>query len=107
MQIFGRDIYLQMNAQGEFDFSDGSAGEGYARWLAQRKLAIAELARQLNLPLGHQVEVWLFGGVRLRGKLELQEEWLFFVKDYVKNLRLLVDHVPFSINEMESCVRLD
>ena len=96
-----------MNPQGELDFGSVSADDGYSRWLAQRKLAVAEMARQMNLPLGHQVEVWLFGGVRLRGKLELQEEWLFFVKDDVKNLRLLVDHVPFSINEMESCVRLD
>ena len=27
--------------------------------------------------LGHQVEVWLYGGIRLRGKLRLQEELLF------------------------------
>jgi hypothetical protein len=28
------------------------------------------------------------------------------VKDDVQQLKLLVDHVPFSIQEMESCVRL-
>lgn len=99
--------YLQMNAQGEFDFGNGSADEGYARWLAQRKLAVTEMARQINLPLDHQVEVWLVGGVRLRGKLQLDEERLFLVKDDLQHLKLLVDRVPFSIHEMESCVRLD
>lgn len=96
-----------MNAQGEFDFGSGSAGEGHARWLAQRKLAVGELARQINLPIGHPVEVWLVGGVRLRGKLQLQEEKLFWGQHDVQNLGLLVDHVPFSLQEMESCVRLD
>jgi len=98
-----------MNAQDEFDFGAASAGgdEGYTRWLAQRRLAHVELARKINLPLDHQVEVWLAGGVRLRGKLQLQEEKLFLDHDTMKQLRLQVDHVPFSVNEMESCVRLD
>jgi len=96
-----------MNAQGEFDFDNASATNGHARWLAQRKLALTELARQIHLPLGHQVEVWLAGGVRLRGKLQLQEEKLFVGVDDVQRLGLQVDQVPFSINEMESCVRLD
>ncbi len=96
-----------MNAQVEFDFGNGDAGDGHARWLAQRKLAVAELTRQINLPLEHQVEVWLAGGVRLRGKLQLQAERLFLGNDDVQHLGLLVDHVPFTIREMESCVRLD
>jgi hypothetical protein len=96
-----------MNAQGEFDFDSGSAGEGHTRWLAQRKHAISELARQIHLPLDHQVEVWLVGGVRLRGKLQLQEGRLFLGNDDAQHLGLMVDHVPFSISEMESCVRLD
>lgn len=96
-----------MKAQDEFDFGTGSAGEGYTRWLAERKRALAELARQSNLPLDHQVEVWLAGGIRLRGKLQLQEERLFLQEDDVKRLGLRVDHVPFTIGEMESCVRLD
>ena len=100
-------FYLPMNAQGEFDFGNQSPGEGYTRWLAQRKLALRELARQINLPLDHQVEVWLVGGIRLRGKLQLREERLFLEKDDAQQLGLLVDHVPFSIHEMESCVRLD
>ena len=107
MRFSGRQTNLQMNAQGEFEFGSGNAGEGYTRWLAQRKLAVAELARQIKLPLDHQVEVWLVGGVRLRGKLLLQAERLFLGNDDVQHLGLLVDHVPFTIREMESCVRLD
>jgi hypothetical protein len=96
-----------MNPQGELDFGSGSADDGYSRWLAQRKLAVAEMARQMNLPLGHQVEVWLVGGILLRGKLQLQEERLFVVPDDLQHIKLQVDRVPFSIHEMESCIRLD
>lgn len=96
-----------MTAQGEFDFDAGGAGEGYARWLAGRKLAAVELARRLNLPLQHEVEVWLVGGVRLRGKLQLQEEMLVIEEGQERHLGFRVDHVPFTLREMESCVRLD
>jgi len=96
-----------MTAQDEFDFGAGSAGDGYHRWLAQRQEALVELARKLNLPLNHPVEIWLAGGIRLRGKLQLQEEMLFVPEDHVDQLRLQVDHVPFLIHEMESCVRMD
>ena len=103
----GHQTGLTMNSQGELDFSGGNAGEGYSRWQAQRKLALVELARKLNLPLQHQVEVWLLGGIRLRGKLQLQEETLFIQEDQVQALALRVDQVPFTMSEMESCVRLD
>jgi hypothetical protein len=96
-----------MNAQGEFDFDSAPAGEGYSRWLAGRKTGAVELARRLNLPLDHEVEVWLLGGVRLRGKLLLQEEVLFIEEDGVQHLGLRVGLVPFTIREMESCIRLD
>ena len=96
-----------MNAQGEFNFGAGAGDEGYSRWLAGRKLAAAELARRLNLPLQHEVEVWLVGGIRLRGKLHLSEEMLVIEEDYLRHLQLQVDHVPFKMGEMESCVRLD
>jgi len=46
-----------MNAQAEFNFEAGAEGEGYSRWLAERKVAAIELARRLNLPLQHEVEV--------------------------------------------------
>ena len=42
-----------------------------------RQSAATELAHQLNLPVGHQVEVYLCGGIRLRGRLRLGEEMLF------------------------------
>lgn len=96
-----------MSAQDEFNFDTGTAGEGHSRWLAGRKLAAVELARGLNLPLDHEVEVWLIGGIRLRGKLRLSEEMLFMEEDHLRHLELQVDHVPFKMREMESCVRLD
>ncbi len=96
-----------MNPQGELDFSGGQAEDGFTHWQAQRKLALLELARALNLPLNHQVEVWLPGGIRLRGKLLLQEEKLFLPVNGAEQVRLEVDHVPFFMHEMESCVRLD
>ena len=96
-----------MTAQDEFNFGSGNAGGGYDRWLEQRKAALVELASKLNLPLDHQVEVWLTGGIRLRGKLQLQEAMLFMPEKPVPQLRLRVDHVPILIHEMESCVRLD
>ena len=96
-----------MSAQSEFDFGAGSAPDGYSKWLADRKVATQELARRLNLPLDHEVEVWLIDGVRLRGKLRLQEKMLSIQEDRIRHLGLLVDHVPFDIREMESCVRLD
>ena len=95
------------SAQGEFDFEADPAPDGYSKWLAERKVATRELARRLNLPLDHEVEVWLIDGVRLRGKLRLQEEMLFIPEDRIRHLGLQVDRVPFAIREMESCVRLN
>ncbi len=47
-----------------FDFEGGSASqEEYNKWLAGRQLAVRELAMRLGLPLGHEVEVWLIGGM--------------------------------------------
>jgi hypothetical protein len=86
---------------------DSGTEQGYTQWLTGRRLAAAELARRMGLPLGHQVEVWLYGGIRLRGKLRLQEELLFIEEERVRHLELLVEGVPFTYREMESCVRLD
>ena len=97
----------RVNDQSEFDFGSPGNDQGYSRWLSGRRLAAAELARRINLPLGHQVEVWLCGGILLRGKLRLQEEMLMIDEERVRHLELEVDHVPFTIREMESCVRLD
>ena len=70
-------------------------------------MAAEELARRIGLPLGHQVEVWLYEGIRLRGKMRLQEEVLFIEEERLRHLGLVVDHVPFAYREMESCVRMD
>ena len=94
-------------SQGEFNFRKAKSEAGYCKWLASRKVAARELARRINLPIGHEVEIWLYGGVRLRGKLRLKEEKLFIEEEGVRHLELLVDHVVFTYREMESCVRLD
>jgi hypothetical protein len=96
-----------MNAQSEFNFESGDRKDGYTQWLTGRRVAAQELARRIHLPLGHQVEVWLYGGVRLRGKLLLSEDLLFIEEEHVRHLELMVDRVPFVYREMESCVRLD
>ena len=96
-----------MDAQGEFSFAAAPHQDGYANWLTGRKIATQALAQRMNLPLGHQVEVWLRGGIRLRGHLRLKEEQLFIEEDSVRHLELAVDRVPFTYHDMDSCVRLD
>lgn len=93
--------------QGHFNFDSAGSDQGYTQWQAGRRVAVAELARRINLPLGHQVEVWLYGGVRLRGRLRLAEEILFIEEERLRHLELIVDDVPFTYRDMESCVRLD
>jgi len=99
--------YRNANMQGEFSFDDWKPEDGFVKWVTGRRLLAEELARQIHLPLGHRVEVWLYGGIRLRGKLRLKEELLFIEADQARHLELLVDNVSFAIREMESCVRLD
>jgi hypothetical protein len=96
-----------MAQQGELNFNSTGAEQGYTKWLTGRKLAAAELARRINLPLGHEVEIWLRGGIRLRGKLRLRDEMLFIGEEHIGHLELMLDHVVFTYREMESCVRLD
>ena len=93
--------------QDELDFGNAVNADGHAKWLAGRKLAARELARRMNLPLGHEVEVWLTGGIRLRGKLRVKEDLLFMEEDKVRHLELIVDRMSFTYRELESCVRLD
>ena len=93
--------------QGHFNFDATGNDQGYAQWLAGRRVPVAELARRINLPLGHQVEVWLCGGVRLRGRLRLAEKLLFIDEERLRHLELIVDRVLFTYRDMESCVRLD
>lgn len=96
-----------MNLQGQFSFEAGQAQDGYSTWVATRKKAAGELAKRMGLPLGHKVEVWLAGNIRLRGTLQLREERLFIQEDQIRHLELVVDGTPFMYREMESCVRVD
>jgi hypothetical protein len=97
----------RLNLQSEINFGDEGSEDGYTRWLVGRRVATEILARKMGLPLGHEVEVWLVGGMRLRGKLRLQEETMFIEEDRVRHLGLKVDKVDFAYREIESCVRLD
>ena len=96
-----------MNPQDELNFGAGGPNDGYNRWLTERERAAVEVGRRLGLPIGREVEVWLVGGIRLRGKLRFREEMLFIEEDHVRRVGLEVDHVPFTMSEMESCIRLD
>jgi hypothetical protein len=93
--------------QGEFSFHAGTPGTGYAEWVVARREAVDVVADKLQLPLGRQVEVWLRGGVRLRGKLRLVNEVLFVDEDRIRQLELVVDGVAFRYPEIESCVAQD
>ena len=90
-----------------FSFGNSVSEAGYTSWIESRRVAAQVLARRMNLPLGHDVEVWLAGGIRLRGKLRLQEEVLLVEAGQERQLGLRIDHVGFTYREMESCVRLD
>jgi hypothetical protein len=96
-----------LNLQSELNFDEEGSDAGYTRWLVGRQVATEILARKMGLPLGHEVEVWLIGGMRLRGKLRLLEEAMFIEEERVRHLGLSVDKVAFTYREMESCVRLD
>lgn len=95
-----------MDEQGEFSFQAGETEQGYTRWLTGRRAAVHQLALRMGLPLGHEVEIWLYGGIRLRGKLRLKDEFLFIEEENVRHLELQIDRVSFAYREMESCVRL-
>jgi len=76
-------LFFRVNSQSEFSFDPDASEEGHTRWLFSRRMAVEILARKMNLPLGHQVEVWLYGGIRLRGLLRLKEEALFIEEERV------------------------
>ena len=93
--------------QPELSFDAPTPESGYDRWQADRRAAKLALAQRLGLPLGHEVEVWLCGEVRLRGRLELAEEKLFVPEGNDPHLRLAIGHATFEAGEIESCVRKD
>jgi hypothetical protein len=93
--------------QGELCFAANGPDEGYTKWIALRHLAVEAAAQKLNLPLGHPSEVWLRGGIRLRGTLRLANEILFIEESRILDLALVLDGVSFTYSEIESCLRLD
>ncbi len=93
----------------ELDFAAANApgADGVAAWQARRREALIELARKLALPLNHPVEVWFRDGVRLRGRMELQESPLFVENLTAQDLELVIEGVRFRATDIESFVRLD
>ena len=98
---------MASGSQEEFDFGSAQESAGFLRWRQERQEAIQALARKMGLPIGHPVELWLRDGVRLKGRLLLQEERLFIEEARDFHLMLVVDGVPFEANDIESCVRMD
>lgn len=74
-------------------------------WRREREEQLLEMAKRIGLPVGHVVEVWLRGGVRLKGKLLLAEETLV-PNEARTTLRLQIDNTLFSGDELESCIKL-
>jgi hypothetical protein len=94
--------------QPEFNFDQaGQVQDGYQTWVQQRQATLTATVRRLALPLGHPVEMWLLGGVRLRGQLQFEDPPLFIEDSHLKKARLCVDGVGFDPAEIESFVRLD
>jgi len=97
-----------LDEQLEISFDAAATAEqGYAQWQEQRRAAMQQLAQKMGLPLKRQVEVRLLSGIVLRGVLALRAEGLFIADKRDFNLELVVDGVPFSAAEIESCVRCD
>jgi len=98
---------MRHEAQQQLDFFSAKTADSYGAWIQERRAKITQLAQQLGLPLGHVVEVWLRGGIRLKGRLLLHEEKIFVPAVRDLSLELLVDGVQFRPAEVDSCVRLD
>lgn len=96
--------------QQEFDFSrtaDAHASiDPVDTWRSARKRELLELSKSLGLPLGKSVEIWLKGGVRLRGTLGLREEAPSYAGITAQNAVFEIDGVPFQAGDLESCVTL-
>jgi hypothetical protein len=81
--------------------------DGLTQWHAERDAAAQGAAAELGLPVGRPVEIWLRGGIRLRGVLRLRDTVLVVEESAAWKLELEVDNVSFRPSEIESCVRLD
>lgn len=96
-----------VSEQSEFSFDSTSSADGYQHWVTVRQTTAEELGRRLGLPIGHRVEIWLRDGVRLRGKLRLQNEFLLIEEKQLQDLVLSADGISFTYPEIESCIRVD
>lgn len=96
-----------MSEQSEFSFDSTTSADGYQYWVTSRRTNAQELGRKLGLPVGHQVEVWLRDGVRLRGSLRLKNEFLLIEEKQLRDLVLVADGISFTYPEIESCIRVD
>jgi hypothetical protein len=96
-----------MQSQSELNFDADGQEDGLAKWIVARQQTAEEIAMRLGLPIGHKVEVWLRGSIRLVGKLRLKEELLIIDEQRLRQLPLVIDGVVFAYGEMESCVRCD
>ena len=94
------------DGQLEMEFGGGSPQQGYDQWMERRRATRRALADRVGLPVDHLVEIWLRGGIRLRGRLRWQEERVW-AGEGERGMNLVVDGVMFAVGEMESCVRTD
>jgi len=91
--------------QMELSFEPSGIPDGCEAWKRERGRAAEKLARTLGLPLGHPVEAWLAGGVRLRGVLRVKDGAFIPPVGQSPKLVFVIDGVEFQQSEIESCVR--
>jgi hypothetical protein len=98
---------MSQEPQLSLEFRGEQSEIGFQGWLNERRRALTELAQKLGLPLGHEVEIWLKGDVRLTGRLELAEPPLIVPPDRNPKMELRIDRCTFTPADIEACVRLD
>jgi hypothetical protein len=91
--------------QSEFDFQRAGK-DGLLLWREEFRKQQRKLARELNMPLGREVEVWLRDGLRLRGELRFADPLLLPAQCTLENTKFEVGGVAFAFAEMEGCVSL-
>src|SRR5258706_5963848 len=97
----------QQHPQLEINFRSSQPEHGFQIWLNQRRATLTALARELGLPLGDTVEIWLKGDIRLSGILQLAQPPLFIPEDRSLRLELRIDRCTFAPGDIGSCVRVD
>jgi hypothetical protein len=96
--------------QSEFRFNeppDSGRVDGLNAWREERRRQIEELARQLRLPIGHPVELFLKSGICLRGVLDLDEVMLLHFRTEQSKACFRIGRATFYFSEIEHCVRTD